>query len=485
MKYLYVILVIIIIYYIVSSLSENYSSSEHFDPSLVPVSSIVTLAKVAQKLVNTENTLINPGNLQIGMHSAPGNFTVTGNTTLGLPDTNTTINGITNMNSDTWINLNKKLNVGGGIYIREGNLVLGQPPPESTDSNYDRINMISDGTGGLYLSTNKYIDGPGIRLTTGNTTVNGNLSVRNTIEGIQGKEDKINNITFNYKEGIQISSKVNTHISSGGLIVDRLLQAPGNIQSPLLSNDARLKIISDTEDVYISGKNGVNIATNSHPDWKSSGNLNVEGKLCINGSCLSQDELLRLKMIFKISNYDEKIKGIVYCNLNTPDVLINGWLTARDHSATIVPKGEYPNAHNLSGRNITQIHHNNGDHVGRPISVTDIGDIMNYVYVYPGYGFRGWSNINYLNNNFSQTNPIICENNSKQIMYYAIWSGLDSSDSNINKYGINLHDMDAPKEPVDTTKPNLPTDPTKPNLWDQLSSFKVYELPYEKPPSTV
>ena len=54
-----------------SNLYQNYSSSEHFDPSLVPVSSIVTLAKVAQKLVDGGGTLTNPGNLQIGASVGP------------------------------------------------------------------------------------------------------------------------------------------------------------------------------------------------------------------------------------------------------------------------------------------------------------------------------------------------------------------------------------------------------------------------------
>ena len=70
----------IILYFVLSSVFETFSAEqENFDPSLVPVSSIVTLAKVAQKLVNGNGTLTNPGNLQIGASaSAPGNLTVTG-----------------------------------------------------------------------------------------------------------------------------------------------------------------------------------------------------------------------------------------------------------------------------------------------------------------------------------------------------------------------------------------------------------------------
>ena len=70
----------IILYFVLIQVFENFNiEQENFDPSLVPVSSIVTLAKVAQKLVNGNGTLTNPGNLQIGASaSTPGNLTVTG-----------------------------------------------------------------------------------------------------------------------------------------------------------------------------------------------------------------------------------------------------------------------------------------------------------------------------------------------------------------------------------------------------------------------
>jgi hypothetical protein len=71
----------VILYFVLTAVFDNFTlEQENFDPSLVPVSSIITLAKVAQKLVNGNGTLTNPGNLQIGSStSAPGNLTVTGN----------------------------------------------------------------------------------------------------------------------------------------------------------------------------------------------------------------------------------------------------------------------------------------------------------------------------------------------------------------------------------------------------------------------
>jgi hypothetical protein len=94
----------IILYFVLTHVFDNFNlEQENFDPSLVPVSSIVTLAKVAQKLVNGNGTLTNPGNLQIGSSaSAPGNLTVTGNTTFNGTITQTGIaNGLTIKNGTT------------------------------------------------------------------------------------------------------------------------------------------------------------------------------------------------------------------------------------------------------------------------------------------------------------------------------------------------------------------------------------------------
>jgi hypothetical protein len=88
MKWLILLFICLIIYYIILKFSEKYSkyqdtnSNENFDPSLVPVSSIVTLAKISQSIVNNNGTLISNGNLQINTPSTPGNLNVTGITKL-------------------------------------------------------------------------------------------------------------------------------------------------------------------------------------------------------------------------------------------------------------------------------------------------------------------------------------------------------------------------------------------------------------------
>jgi len=97
MKQLYFYLLLgVFLYFVINKFIDNYLRQENFDPSLVPVSSIVTLAKVAQKLVDGNGTLTNPGNLQIGASTAtPGNLTVTGNSTVigNLTASNSTVTG--------------------------------------------------------------------------------------------------------------------------------------------------------------------------------------------------------------------------------------------------------------------------------------------------------------------------------------------------------------------------------------------------------
>jgi len=476
MKYLYVILVIIVIYYIISYLSENYSSSEHFDPSLVPVSSIVTLAKSAQKLVDGNSILTNPKNLQVGLYSAPGNFTVTGNTDLGLPNTSTTINGVTNINSDTSINSN--LNVGNGIYIREGNLAL----------NNGTINMISDGTGGLYLSQNNNINGPGTRLTTGSINVNENLTVKNKIQ--VGEYDN-NYITSNASDGIQISSGVykrmgilnnelipqpgNTRISSGGLIVDKLLQVL-SIRSPLLYNN-KLHIKSDTDDVYIAGIKGVTIGKG--PKSTFSADLNVDGNICINNSCFSYDEYIKLKMLLKLYRFDERSKGALLCSKNTPIVLIDGLITDRNQAAYPQTVG---NTANGSLKSYPYIDNNNG---GADNTVPRSDDKMNFVYIYPGYGFEGWYDTEFKNGNGLK--PMKLENDthltSPEILYYNLHTGIPSTEENISLLGVNLENgpkfMFNPSDPLNFIKTDSPPKDTT-SLRDTLSSYKIYKLPPPK-----
>jgi hypothetical protein len=105
----------VFLYFLFTYILENYLvEQENFDPSLVPVSSIVTLAKVAQKLVNGNGTLTNPGNLQIGKDmQATGNLTVTGKTAIGsttMGDKTLNVTGTLGVSGDT--------TVGGGLSVK-------------------------------------------------------------------------------------------------------------------------------------------------------------------------------------------------------------------------------------------------------------------------------------------------------------------------------------------------------------------------------
>ena len=84
MKYIYIIVLLLVIYYIYC----RSSYTENFDPSLVPVSSIVTLAKIANKLVSNNQITI-PSDLTI-----VGQLTTDSTTTLN-DNAIITKNGIT------------------------------------------------------------------------------------------------------------------------------------------------------------------------------------------------------------------------------------------------------------------------------------------------------------------------------------------------------------------------------------------------------
>jgi hypothetical protein len=76
---LFYILLIAFAYFICTRIIENYVNIENFDPSLVPVSSIITLAKVGQKILNGNNIINNLGGLQVGYsNTATGNLNVSG-----------------------------------------------------------------------------------------------------------------------------------------------------------------------------------------------------------------------------------------------------------------------------------------------------------------------------------------------------------------------------------------------------------------------
>jgi hypothetical protein len=140
--YIFLILIIIIFYCILSNDHQKYNQ-ENFDSSLVPVSSVVTLANVAQKLINGGEKLINPGNLQIGLPSSVslGNLYVTG--------TNN-VDGISTFNSSNTINGTTTFvgnNTISGSSVISGNLTANTITSNqyNDSSNIPRIQLFTDG----------------------------------------------------------------------------------------------------------------------------------------------------------------------------------------------------------------------------------------------------------------------------------------------------------------------------------------------------
>ena len=145
MKLIYWLLIIALLYYIINKIVDNYSTNEHFDPSLVPVSSIVTLAKVAQKIVTGNGILTNPGNLYIAaklgvdkistfndnVTISKNGLTVTGpitqsgdNVTLNGNTTNNglfTVTGTTNVTGDITANGTINTSKNNGITFNNSN----------------------------------------------------------------------------------------------------------------------------------------------------------------------------------------------------------------------------------------------------------------------------------------------------------------------------------------------------------------------------
>jgi len=186
MNWIYILVLCLAIYYIVARYLEKYV--ENFDPSLVPVSSIVTLAKVAQKLVDGGGTLTNPGNLTLGTAAAPGNLIVTGTTNLVG---NTTVGGTLGVTGATTV---------GGTLGVTGVTTIGV-------------------TGATAATNNLTVNGAGRII--GNSTIDGKLNV-NAGTTVAGTIATIGNINFtqnfqNSANGTQ--SEISNNIVGKALLI--------------------------------------------------------------------------------------------------------------------------------------------------------------------------------------------------------------------------------------------------------------------------
>ena len=285
MKYVYLLFILIILY-LLYCYYKKYDDQENFDPSLVPVSSIVTLAKVAQKLVDGGGTLTNPGNLQIGLPNAGtlGNLYVTGtNTVDGVSTFNNpvTVNGTTAFTGDNTLTgaqiVNGTSNVNGNL---TATTVTSNQYNDS--SNNPRIQLFTDGinyynsgsgnlhrfrgNGGSQAGGNVLVDQD--LTVTGNSTVNGTLTVNNTTT-------LKNNISF-----VPPSSSTNQSYT--------LYTAGDNTGGGVVSNSLDMHTYQNggwrTHALSVGNDGNVNLYNN----------LNVAGNICIQGTCLSDPYSIKL-----------------------------------------------------------------------------------------------------------------------------------------------------------------------------------------------
>ena len=181
---IYYLFITIIIYYIVDKLFDNFSlEQENFDPSLVPISSIITLAKLSQKLINS-NEFINTGLLQIGFpgNNASANLLVYGNAELvnltvpklivrGSIDKSTAI--VDNLDNLTVTGVTIADNIiGTNNTTIKGTLTVNGSPtvPNQNGNNRDNLTLFES-----YQSNNV----PDV-IVNGSTIINGDLDVKNS-----------------------------------------------------------------------------------------------------------------------------------------------------------------------------------------------------------------------------------------------------------------------------------------------------------------
>jgi len=228
---IYYLFVTIIIYYIVDKLFDNFSlEQENFDPSLVPISSIITLAKLSQKLINS-NEFINTELLQIGFpgNNTSANFSVYGNAEL----VNLTV---------------PKLIVRGNI-----------DKSTAIVDNLDNLTVTGVTTADNIIGTN-------------NTTIKGTLTVNGNPTVTNQNGNNRNNLTS--FESYQINNVPDVIVNESTIIYGNLdVKNSGNFESTL--------DVKDTTE--ITGLTTISNLTATNPNILN-GKLTVNGSTTINGT---------------------------------------------------------------------------------------------------------------------------------------------------------------------------------------------------------
>ena len=318
MKEIYTYLLLgVLFYFLLSRILDKYlTSQENFDPSLVPVSSIVTLAKVAQKLVNGNGTLTNPGNLQIGKdNTAPGSLTVTGLSAMGTTappvagDPTLKVAGTLKVTGDTTVGNNLIINGNGTNAIlmnARDNSGISQIVSDTAatgirfySNNGGKYTLESNSSGKLTVHGEASIEGNtnvvGTLGVTGNTTVGGTLGVtgNSTVGGTLG-------VTSNTTVGGTLGVTGNTTLTSGsgpfGLKIKNGTTSPDNTKIEFGDGSGWRVRFQQSDSKPI-----MDIYDNQHVDI--TGDLNVTKNICIDGICINKQTLINLNKLFDGSLY--------------------------------------------------------------------------------------------------------------------------------------------------------------------------------------
>lgn len=175
MKYIYILLTCIVVYYLLTRVFEKYITQENFDPSLVPVSSIITLAKNSQKMLDGNGELTNLSLVQIGTPTARSNLTVSGSTVVNGVLTVNGSEAITDAGIPINMRIDKLLNVAGNTIsnsLNTDSADIGKTtsPKTLTVSNSLQSNYL-DIVGTTSIKTNS----PGPALISNSMNINGNI----------------------------------------------------------------------------------------------------------------------------------------------------------------------------------------------------------------------------------------------------------------------------------------------------------------------
>ena len=281
----------LLFYYILSRLLENYNlEQENFDPALVPVSSLVTLAKIAQKLVNN-NTVNYPSNLQIGPPSGSSDLLVTGNTiTYNTLQTNGTITSKSEIISR------------GSVDLKTGVLSVGNTPSGN------KFKFIAGGNSGNsvggYIDNALSLSASGPSTTSGSNKIaeffgNGDVKINGTISA--NTTTKETNPT-SFGQTIINGGKINIGDSNNTINIDK------STTSGIVINNNNYSLLSATNKPIITFNKLID-------KWNLDGQLTISGNTTLSSSSLRAKKNISMLSNTTISNnlvVDGIIKDTVF-----------------------------------------------------------------------------------------------------------------------------------------------------------------------------